>query len=205
MVPSYWEERWAGGLEPGTAWDVAAPSPCLRAVLARLPVGETLVPGAGRAYDAVLLAKERPVTAVDISETACAEAQKYVDALEDKPETLRILHDDFFTFRGGPYALVWDCTFLCALPPAKRDAWARRTSDLVADDGVICTLIFPIGKDDDQGPPWALSYDLVESLLGGVGFAATDVFELPVGTHLPRAPWGNTVALWKRPPPRDGS
>ena len=37
-----------------------------------------------------------------------------------KPET-----GDFFV-HGGKYDFIWDCTFLCAIPPELRIAWAAK-------------------------------------------------------------------------------
>ena len=56
----HWERLWASGLAKGDKFDVGGPSATLLGALRRLdPVSEgatALVPGAGRAYDALALA-----------------------------------------------------------------------------------------------------------------------------------------------------
>jgi len=203
---STWEGMWQD-LDPGTAFDVAQPSKCLEAVIDSLPIGKTLVPGAGRAYDAALLAsKGNPVIALDISKTAIKKAGSYLASLSDddplKPKegSIELICDDFFEYspKDGPFDLVWDCTFLCALDPSQRQDWAKTTSSLLGPKGVLCTMIFPIGKADNNGPPYNLSLDIVQSLLSPLGFEPVSILDLPPGTHMPKMPFGNTVVSWRR-------
>ena len=65
----------------------------------------------------------------------------------------------------GLYDFIYDYTFLCALHPSVRNNWATKMSQLVRADGVLLTLIFPIKELDDQGPPYAVSLDLVRKVL----------------------------------------
>jgi len=156
------------------------------------------VPGAGRAYDAAALAADgtRSVVAVDVSPTACAEAERYLASLPLKPE-VAVVCGDFFSLEGD-FDLVWDCTFLCALDPSTRETWAAKMNELLKPDGALCTLIFPIGKPPGDGPPWDLSLDLLRDLLAPHGFKPTKVTDFPPRTHMDKAPFGNTVALWER-------
>ncbi|KAB8212057.1 hypothetical protein BDV34DRAFT_208535 [Aspergillus parasiticus] len=56
------------------------------------------------------------------------------------------------------FDLVYDYTFLCALHPQMRPQWAARMSQVVAPDGVLVCLEFPMYKDPTQpGPPWGLN------------------------------------------------
>ncbi|QRD81434.1 hypothetical protein F9C07_2054151 [Aspergillus flavus] len=56
------------------------------------------------------------------------------------------------------FDLVYDYTFLCALHPQMRPQWAARMSEVVAPDGVLVCLEFPMYKDPTQpGPPWGLN------------------------------------------------
>lgn len=47
---------------------------------------------------------------------------------------------DFFNFPlpedGNKFVLAYDYTFLCALPPSLRDAWARRYAEIIGKDGM---------------------------------------------------------------------
>ena len=77
---------------------------------------------------------------------------------------------DFFACEAaGAYSLVFDSTFLCAIPPAWRDRWAAQMAKLIKPGGQIVLNVFPIG-DHEGGPPYALTPEIVDALLSGVGF-----------------------------------
>ena len=181
----HWEKLWAadGGLKPGTRFDVAGASLPLiaeskRRVLAPRGGMSALVPGCGRAYDAAFLAEHgfETVLALDISPTACNAARKEVDSMSSAAKArVAIECGDFFEEGDGrKFDFIWDCTFLCALEPDAREAWAKQMATLLADDGEILACVFPIGPREG-GPPFAMSVDLVRSLLEPVGFVATMV------------------------------
>ena len=204
-----WETMWAGGLPRGAAFDGNGASPALVAHLARRAqagdVGATaasckaLVPGAGRAYDAVALARSGyKVVAWDISPTAVMRAQELVaEAPTEVQARVSVLHRDFFVKvkEEEEFDLVWDCTFLCALPMASRAAWAKRQHELLKTGGKLISLVFPIFPEvhpkvmSGSGPPFALNVALVRGLLEPLGFVLDEsesVFELPASEqHLP--------------------
>ena len=47
--------------------------------------------------------------------------------------------DDFFTHAPaeGLYDVVYDCTFLCAIPPARRNDWAAAYARLLRPGGGV--------------------------------------------------------------------
>jgi methyl halide transferase len=50
-----------------------------------------------------------------------------------------------------------DLQFLCAMPPAMRQGWARRMQELLSPSGILVCLEFPLYKDlNAVGPPWGL-------------------------------------------------
>lgn len=64
------------------------------------------------------------------------------------------------------FDLIFDYTFLCALPRELRPAWARRMSELLAPDGFLVCLEWPLQKSPKEGgPPHGLSAELYEELL----------------------------------------
>ncbi len=77
---------------------------------------------------------------------------------------------DFFdeALVEGPFDLVWDYTFLCALEPSERRRWASRMAELVRPGGALAVLLFPVVEPPPgyEGPPWPLDPDAVEGLLG---------------------------------------
>ena len=180
-----WESVWSKGmlpwsksLEKGTKFDVGGPSQLLVEALKRIPKPEAgataLVPGCGRAYDAIALAQHgfEKVVAVDISKTACQAAEEEMrSASEVDSERVEITCADFFKFDHEPFDLVWDCTFFCALDPSMRADWAKKTMDLVKSGGALVTCIFPIFRSPRKGgPPFAMTVDLMRETLLPIGF-----------------------------------
>eukprot|EP00741_Cyanophora_paradoxa_P019668 tig00021137_g18986.t1 len=183
-----WDEAWR---KKQTGWDAGRPAPALARLLSEassgalppLPRGRALVPGCGSGYDALALAREGyQALGVDISATAVSVANELADkeAGADAASTawrsrVRFVEASFFDLGESPrdkFDLVYDYTFLCALPPELRQKWAEKMASLVAPGGELVTLIFPIGTHT-TGPPYAMSLDLVAGLLTPLGFEAT--------------------------------
>ena len=180
----HWEQLWSGGLPKGTRFDVAGVALPLAAELKRRQAANALprdgmtalVPGCGRAYDALALAEHgfTSVVAIDVSQSACEAARAEIGA-SSSPTSSRVdvRCQDFFALDGNKerFDLIWDCTFLCALAPTVREQWAAQMRSLCAPDGELLTAIFPIGQREG-GPPFAMSVPLVRSLLESAGFEA---------------------------------
>lgn len=168
MVSS-WESRWASGDVP---WDAGAPEPGLLAWLAargeQAPSGRVLVPGCGAGYSAAALASpDRHVTGLDLAPSSAA---RFAEVAADAGVQRYVQHvvGDFFEVAlGAPFDLVYDYTFLCALPLALRPAWAARMSQLVRPGGTLLCMVFPIitPPPDYEGPPWPLQVADVRSWL----------------------------------------
>jgi len=191
----HWEALWADGLSKGTRFDVAGVSLPLAAELstrnhATRSGMSALIPGSGRAYDAIALSEHgfASVTAVDLSPTACVAAREEIAAAQtstatsvasktscdvDNESGINVICCDFFDLEGQ-YDFIWDNTFLCALDPSTRERWALKMKALLKPGGELITCVFPIG-DREGGPPFALSVPLVKSLLEPVGFQSTMV------------------------------
>lgn len=77
--------------------------------------------------------------------------------------------DDEWRESDQPYDLVWDYTFLCAIDPSQRAAWAARMAGLIRPDGTLATLLFPVfdAPPNYEGPPWPLDPDAIVALLDG--------------------------------------
>ncbi|KAI7233390.1 hypothetical protein KC330_g5425 [Hortaea werneckii] len=69
------------------------------------------------------------------------------------------------------FDLIYDYTFLCALPPALRPAWSKRMSQLLSPlGGILICLEFPLKKPPSSGgPPHGLTRELYEQLLNRPG------------------------------------
>lgn len=207
----HWERMWTAGVSRGQAFDVGQASQTLLGELVRSQHAPrrgmtALVPGCGRAYDALALARHGfdKVVAVDVAPSACTAARKELQETRSaEAANVEVVCADFFTMEGK-YDLIWDCTFLCALDPSVRDQWALKIRSLLAPGGVLLSCVFPICQKVG-GPPYAMSVSLIHNLLEPIGLEKVEVREcLPASEqHRPggAANVGMTTALmiWRVP------
>ncbi|EKX52828.1 hypothetical protein GUITHDRAFT_64740 [Guillardia theta CCMP2712] len=133
-------------------------------------VQQALVPGCGRGYDVFEFARfGYTALGIDLSTTAVHEATKLKDEISAKeklPGDASFSLQNFYELQPPKegFDIIWDYTFLCAMPPEFREKWAKNMRRLIAPDGELVTLIYPLG-DYEGGPPYAMSRELVSSLL----------------------------------------
>lgn len=188
---------WSAGLNPGDAFDAKGVEPAFDAMIKSgdLPKGKALIPGCGRGYAvAALAAADCEVTGLEISDTAKAVCEAYLTSV-GATDNAKVIVDDFFT-HSGLYDFVYDCTFLCAIPPRRRTEWAAQMAALIKPGGEIVSLVFPIG-DFEGGPPFALSPGIVKDLLVGTGkFEAVSLLAVPESQWARGGP--EFLYRWKR-------
>lgn len=178
--PEFWNPRYRTGTTP---WDFGRVPPALERYLASRPGrGATvLIPGCGSGYEiAAFAAAGYAVTAIDFSPPAVARARANL------PQALaeRVVEGDFFTydFSAAPFDLVYERTFLCALPP---ELWPRivdRTATLLKPGGTLTGFYF-FGEKDD-GPPFGLDAGEPARLFEA-RFALVDDRAVPATESLP--------------------
>ena len=196
-----WDALWSNGLDPGTKFDVGCASPTLTACLSHRNFApragmKALVPGCGRAYDALALADHGfdEVVAIDIASAAVEAAQGYLAKSEAPAATkVKCVAADFFEHRGS-YDFIWDCTFLCALDPSMHERWAAHQRSLLAPHGVLASCVFPI-RDGGGGPPFALTPVLLRSLLELTGLTCEDIDITESEWHFPKGVGSGGTAL----------
>ena len=158
--PEFWNPRYENRRTP---WDLGGIPAALGRYLAAHPGGgaRVLIPGCGSGHEITAFAAAGyQVNAIDFSPPAVAQARANVGpALAE-----RIVEGDFFThdFADAPFDLIYERTFLCALPP---DLWPRivaRTAALLKPGGVLAGIYFFGAKDD--GPPFGLAEDEAAAL-----------------------------------------
>ncbi|KAK5326084.1 hypothetical protein LTR70_002349 [Exophiala xenobiotica] len=164
-----------------------------------------LVPACGRGYEVVVLALHGfDAYGVEVSQTAVDACEVYATAQLGRPEAynfgpgsssaqeagvrgkIKFMVGDFFKrdweaecreHGDAGFDLIYDYTFLCAILPEMRLDWARRVKELLAPEGILVCLEFPMYKDvDAAGPPYGLKgvyWDLLveggNGIVGGGG------------------------------------
>ena len=185
-----WHACWERGVPIGSSFDTGGiVSPALQQLIDNkvIPTGRALVPGCGRGYDIVALAsEERYALGIDMSGVAVKEALAAIDKLPTEkrpsPETFDIKEGSFFDLseeEDQKFDFIYDYTFLCALDPSIRTAWARKMAALVKPGGELLTLIFPIRDNSTEGPPFQVSLELFTDLLTPIGFECMRLELLP--------------------------
>ncbi|KAE9377904.1 thiol methyltransferas-like protein [Stipitochalara longipes BDJ] len=177
-----WDDLWKEGFLP---WDKGFPNPALVDLLTErqnlFPHSlqsrrrKALVPGCGKGYDVLLLsAFGYDAYGLEISSKALDAARKNEEDMDGndvyatregiEKGSVTWLSGDFFAdnflkeVQGeGVFDLIYDYTFLSALPPVMRPAWSKRFMELLAPAGRVVCVEFPTYKPPSTGgPPWAL-------------------------------------------------
>lgn len=182
-----------------TPWDLGCAHPTLTA---RLVSGElapphagarALVPGCGRAHDALALAKAGwIVTAADLVEELRPIVEPQLAKLGGEfvsGDTLALQVDE-------PYELVWEHTFFCAIDPEQRAAYGELMARAIKPGGRIAALLFPLDRPEERGgPPWRIDEQLYEAALG-------DAFERvtlePAVARTGGREWLERLAIYRR-------
>jgi SAM-dependent methyltransferase len=175
-LPDFWNTRYAAGKTP---WDLGGVPAALRSFLARAETpGRVLIPGCGSGYEVQAFHEAGfEVTAIDFSPVAIKRAAQLLGPLRRF-----VIEGDFFThdFPGQEFDLIYERTFLCSLPPKRRQNYARRMAELL-QKGKLLAGIFLYGEEPDP-PPYPLTEAQALELFG-------EQFELirsePVSDSLP--------------------
>lgn len=153
--PRYWDARYRND-EAG--WDLGGPSPVFQRVLAgrRLTPGRALVLGSGRGHDAVAFARAGwRVTGVDFSPEALALARRSATGVDPAPAFVEADIFDLPAAWNGGFDLVVEYVTYCAIAPSRRAEFAAAVSRLLAPDGRLLALFFPV-EERPGGPPFGV-------------------------------------------------
>lgn len=186
--PSFWSDLFQRGVMP---WDQAGVPAAFGEFAQRHRAESVLIPGCGRAYEALWLARQgNPVRAIDFSPAAVAAARAQLGA-----EHAQLVEQaDFFSYEP-PFAPAWiyERAFLCALPPTRRADYARRMAELLAGGALLAGFFF-IARTPG-GPPFGIERAELDGLLGSA-------FELiedePVSDSIPVFAGRERWLTWRR-------
>lgn len=154
--PAFWDVRYTSGQTP---WDFGGVPSALKEYLRTHPGkgARALIPGCGSGYEiAAFAAAGYEVTAIDLSPAAVARARANAGpALAD-----RILTGDFFQhdFAPASFDLIYERTFLCAIPPDQRTAYRDRLAQLLKANGAFIGYFYYQNTDPTDGPPHGLAW-----------------------------------------------
>src|SRR5450759_3548093 len=110
--PEFWDVRYTSGKTP---WDFHGVPAALKTFLKTSQPGNVLIPGCGTAYEVRAFHEAGwKVTAIDFSRVAVERARSELKTL-----ARCVVHGGFFAYDFGSrhFDLIYERTFLCALPP----------------------------------------------------------------------------------------
>lgn len=186
---SDWAARYT---QDHTPWDLGDAHPELAARLSTGALGapgRAFVPGCGRGHDAAALAGAGwDVVALDYAPSLEEPLTRRMNAVGG-----RAVIGDAFTYDGGPFDLIFDHTFFCAIPPERRHDLGRLATDLVEPGGRFISVVFPIGRRE-PGPPWGVTVAMLDEALGEEWSLRSD----EPARNPPGRRWAARWAEWER-------
>ena len=187
--PDFWDTRFRGGVTP---WDAGGVPAQLSAwVASRQSPMKILVPGCGSGHEVRLFARHgHDVLAIDFSDAAIEAAGKELRELSSL-----LKKADFFDFDGGPFDLVYERAFLCALPRRLWPQWARRVAELVRPGGELAGFFYL--DDNERGPPFGIAPHALRAALQG-DFELTEEKAIPPEESIPVFRRKEVWQVWRR-------
>ena len=147
----YWETRWQG---QQTGWDIGQASPPLVQYLKGISDRQTriLIPGAGRAYEALYL-HQQGYKQVFVCDWAPSAFDYLRETAPDFPEDHFLVGNFFELEPKAPFDLLLEQTFFCAIDPALRPQYVAKAAELLDDDGTLAGVLFA-HEFPFPGPPF---------------------------------------------------
>jgi SAM-dependent methyltransferase len=178
--PDFWDARYRDGVTP---WDAGGVPQRLREWLeketSRLRV---LVPGCGSGYEVQAFAERgHDVLGIDFSDEIAKRSH--------------VRKADFFRLSEPPFDLVYERTFLCALPRRLWDDWGRKIADVVRPGGRLAGFFYL--NDNERGPPFGISETRLHELLDGA-FEREESEIIPAQQSVPALAGHEVWQVWKR-------
>ena len=186
--PEFWDTRFRDGVTP---WDAGGVPRKLAEWLRSRSPRRVLIPGCGTGYEVRLCAEHgHDVLAVDFSDAAIEAARRELGV-----HCGRVKKADFFRLDEGPFDLVYERAFLCALPRALWPDWGRRMAELVRPGGELAGFFYI--DDNERGPPFGISLQGLEELLAA-RFALEEESAIPAAQSLAVFKGKEIWQAWRR-------
>ena len=156
----FWDARYQHSVTP---WDRGDTNPALVKWLDEksLQPCRILVPGCGRGYEVVELARRSfEVTAVDFSPQAIQSVQSKLNSSGLKA---KLVQTDLFTWAPeSVFDAIYEQTCLCALLPEQWPAYANLLAKWIRPKGQLFALFMQTGKE--SGPPFHCDIEVMRRL-----------------------------------------
>ena len=177
--------RYRDGVTP---WDAGRVPPGLASWLRTRPQGErVLVPGCGSGYEVqAFVDHSDDVLGIDFSAPALERAGRL---------SLPVRLADFFALHEAPFDVVYERTFLCALPRSRWPEWSVHIAKLVRPGGLLAGFFF--FDDNERGPPFGISGARLHQLLDAAFTLETDR-PVPAAESVPVLAGRERWQVWKR-------
>ena len=188
-TPQFWDTRYREGVTP---WDAGGVPSRLEEFLQRetTPL-RVLVPGCGSGYEVKRFAQHgHDVRAIDFADEAVAAARRVLGGLAHL-----VSKADYFAFEAQPFDLVYERTFLCALPRQRWDEWGAKIATLVRPGGRLAGFFYL--NDNERGPPFGISPARLHELLDAY-FALVEDDAVPAEQSVPVLAGKERWQVWER-------
>lgn len=191
--PEFWDTRYHDGVTP---WDAGGVPQKLAQWLSAQAASQSsrrrvLVPGCGSGYEVRAFAEHGDdVLGIDFSDEAIERSRRGLGEL-----ARHVRKADFFAFGEPPFELVYERTFLCALPRRAWPRWGVRIAQLVRPGGLLAGFFFY--DDNERGPPFGISAAELHALLDPA-FALLEDEAVPAAQSVPVLAGKERWQVWKR-------
>jgi len=182
--PDFWDTRYRDGTTP---WDAGGVPVRLLAFLKGSGFGmRVLVPGCGSGYEVRAFAEHgHDVLGIDISDAGLERARRL---------TNRVRKADFFQL-AEKFDLVYERTFLCALPRRLWADWGRKVAEVVRPGGRLAGFFYL--NDNERGPPFGIDAARLAELLEK-NFELMEEESIPAEQSVPVLAGHEVWQAWKR-------
>ena len=148
---NFWNNRY---LEKDTGWDLGAISPAIKKWFdtKKNKDLQILIPGAGKGHE-VKYGFDHGFKNIHYLDISTEAVTFFKDNCPNLPKE-QILISDFFDLKKDLFFdVVIEQTFFCAINPALRKSYVKKTHEILKKNGCIIGLLFN-KKFDNQGPPF---------------------------------------------------
>ena len=153
---NFWNNRY---LENNTGWDLGAISPAIKKWFdtKKNKDLQILIPGAGKGHE-VKYGFDNGFNNIHYLDISTEAVTFFKDNCPNLPKE-QILISDFFDLKKDLFFdVVIEQTFFCAINPALRKSYVKKTHEILKKNGCIIGLLFN-KKFDNQGPPFGGFYE----------------------------------------------